>query len=216
MNRGLNRFNWIAPYYDSLAKLIFGKSIFKAQTCHLKSIPAHARVLVLGGGSGKWLNELLQTNHTCKIWYVEASSAMLERAKANIANASQVSFIHGTERNLPELQFDVVITHFFLDLFNNLQLDSLIHLVEGNSTVSLLWIVSDFEKSRWWHKMLLKLMFLFFNISGTMENRKLPDWNAILKSHQFTISETKALCGDFIQCRLYTKVDVGSRPIRFS
>lgn len=205
MTRELDRFNWIAPYYDRLANFIFGKSILGAQLCHLKYIPVNANILVLGGGTGKWILELIKTDKTCKIWFVEASSKMLDRAKDNLKNVKQMSFIHGTENEVPNLHFDVIVTHFFLDMFTNQQLHNLIGQLAKNPNSPSLWIVADFEKSKYWHSLLLRFMFLFFKLSGTIENNELPDWNAILKSHHFKIAEAKSFYGEFIQCRLYVK-----------
>lgn len=205
MTNSLNRFNWIAPYYDRLAKLIFGKSIIEAQHCHLELIPAHANILVLGGGSGKWVSEFIKTNRTCHILFVDASSKMLDQAKNNLKGVKQVSFIHGTQSDLVNLHFDVIITHFFLDMFTNKQLRMLIEQLNGQLNSPALWIVSDFEKSKYWHSLLLNVMFLFFKLSHTIENKDLPDWNDMIKSHHFKISKTMSLYGDFIQSRLYVK-----------
>lgn len=205
MTRELDKFNWIAPYYDRIANFIFGKSILETQRCHLERIPVNANILVLGGGTGKWVLELIKTNKTCKIWFVDASSRMLDRAKVNLKSIKQISFIHGSQHEIPNLHFDLIVTHFFLDMFTNQQLHNLIgQLVKSPSSPSL-WIVADFEKSKYWHSLLLKLMFLFFRLSGTIENNELPDWNGVLKSHHFKIAEAKSFYGEFIQCRLYAK-----------
>lgn len=205
MSARLNRFNWIAHYYDRLSKLVFGKSILEAQGCHLDLIPAHAHILVLGGGSGGWVSEIIKENKTCHILFVDASSRMLDKAKQNLQDVQQVSFIHGTQDDLPDVYFDVVITHFFFDMFTNQQLHILIDQLKKKLNSPSLWIVSDFEKSKYWHFLLLKLMLLFFKCSGTIDNNALPDWNDIMKSHDFSISKSRSLYGDFIQSRLYVK-----------
>lgn len=205
MTRKINRFNWIAPYYDQLAAFIFGKSILEAQLCYLELIPPNAKILVLGGGTGKWISELIQFNNTCKIWFVDASSKMVELAKDNLKDTEQVAFIHGAEDKIPKLQFDVIITHFFLDMFTNQQLYNLIGKLVNDTNSPSMWIAADFEKSKYWHALLLRFMFLFFRQSGTMDNNELPDWNAILKSHRFKIAASKSSFGKFIQSRLYVK-----------
>ncbi|HEY5692650.1 MAG TPA: class I SAM-dependent methyltransferase [Cyclobacteriaceae bacterium] len=205
MTTRLNRFNWIASYYDKLVNLIFGKSILEAQHCHLELIPAHANILVLGGGSGKWVSEIIKTNKTCHILFVDASSKMMDQAKYNLEGVEQVSFIHGTQNDLPNLHFDVIITHFFFDMFTTQQLHMLIEQLDRQLNSPSLWIVSDFEKSKYWHSLMLKMMFLFFKLSNTIENNDLPDWNDIMKSQHFKVSKTMSLYGDFIQSRLYVK-----------
>jgi len=205
MSWRLNRFNWIAPYYDRITSLIFGKSIGNAQTIHLKVIPNDAKVLVLGGGSGKWMLELVRQNRTCKIWYIDASSKMIDQAKSNFKNFDQVVFIHGTENDIPTMLYDVVITHFFLDMFTNRELRNLINQLESNLKSNSIWIVSDFEESRFWHTLFLKLMYFFFKITSSISNDNLPDWDALLLSCGYRVSQSVSLYGKFIQCRVYTK-----------
>ena len=75
-------FDRIAPIYDKLSYLIFWGNIQRAQRFFLTSIPPQAPVLVIGGGSGDILIELLNYSTLRHITYVEASTAMLNRSKA--------------------------------------------------------------------------------------------------------------------------------------
>ena len=45
-------FDRVAPYYDRLARLVFGGSIRRAQRHFLSQVPAAARVLLVGGAPG--------------------------------------------------------------------------------------------------------------------------------------------------------------------
>ena len=83
----VSNFDSIAPFYDFLVKLVFGKKIWEAQRTHLNEIPENGSVLILGGGPGRIL-ESLPAN--INVTYLELSSKMIERAK-RIGNAE---FIH--------------------------------------------------------------------------------------------------------------------------
>ncbi|MGB4971920.1 MAG: class I SAM-dependent methyltransferase, partial [Cyclobacteriaceae bacterium] len=123
----LNRFDRVASFYDRLTGFVFWGSLIKAQECNLEAISDNSDVLVLGGGTGNFLNKLLSRNNGCRIWYVEASQKMIERAKKNLNFTDRIIFIHGTHENLPEQKFDVVITHFFVDLFTEQELRAVSH-----------------------------------------------------------------------------------------
>src|SRR4051812_25234860 len=109
MNSKLDTFNGLAFVYDGLAKLVFGKSIQDAQRCFLNQLSDKRNILILGGGTGWILEEVILKNSACDIWYVEASSKMIELSQRKLPKdyASRVHFIHGTEQSLPnQIQFD--------------------------------------------------------------------------------------------------------------
>src|SRR6478736_9951859 len=126
-------FDRIAMYYDALARLVFGKSLQKAQTCFLNYIPPGSNVLVLGGGTGWWLNEFLRLNPTCKIVYIDESSEMIRLAKMSTNNDSRIEFVQGTQDSLPrQIEFDVVILFCFLDIFSDEQLPKLLRKIRAS------------------------------------------------------------------------------------
>ena len=205
MSSKLNGFDWIAPYYDTITKLIFGKSIAKAQTCHWHLTHPYSNILVLGGGTGRWLPDFIRLHSTSKLCYVDASREMICRAKGNFKHADCIRFIHGTESDIPDIKFDVIITHFYLDMFSNQQLETLIADLYDKMNHPALWIVADFEKSKWWHGLLLRTMYLFFRASNSISNNQLPDWHRIIMAREFRNIECVSLYGDFIQSRAYIK-----------
>src|SRR5690606_1821841 len=108
-----------------LKRVVFGSSIDASGLCFLDALPETGNILILGGGSGTMLSPLLRMRPRISVYYVEASSQMLGRARANIVagDAARVAFIHGTEEAIPKgVVFDGVVTQFFLDLFTNIEL----------------------------------------------------------------------------------------------
>ena len=113
----LNGFNTIAKIYDTLAKIVFGRVIKKAQLHFLNEIPIEAKVLILGGGTGWILNSILKIRPAVEVWYIEASTKMISIAKKKVVGFNNIHFIHGTEQNIPvDQHYDVVITNFYFDL----------------------------------------------------------------------------------------------------
>lgn len=203
-NQVLNRFDKLVPYYDKLAKLVFGSAIRKAQVSNLNLIQPQANVLVLGGGTGDWLNDLINNNPTCHVWYVEASSAMLKRAAINLQHSNQITFIHGTHNNIPDFTFDVVITHFFVDMFNNQELKMLARQFKRILKKDGLWLVSDFVEQKTWHKLLLWVMYLFFRSAGVIDAKALPAWDTVIRRCAFLSIAYDSFYGHFIHSRVYT------------
>ncbi|MFZ6009654.1 MAG: class I SAM-dependent methyltransferase [Bacteroidota bacterium] len=205
-NSQLDRFNSIAPYYDKLAGAIFGRSIQRAQLHFLSEIPDGSTILILGGGTGWILRELFQRKPASKVTYIEASSAMIGQSKMQAQQFSRsIHFIHGTERSLrPDQKFHAVITNFYLDLFSETILRKVVQQVRSQLKQGGFWLVSDFVNDRkWWHRLLLWIMYRFFNSIARVEARVLPDWQSILKHHQLREEKTQVFYSGFIRSSVY-------------
>ncbi len=198
-------FDSVANYYDRLAKLVYGKAIRNAQVCFLHTIPPHAKILILGGGSGEILPALFNVNPGCEIYFVEASQKMIARAKRH-EMLGVVHFIHGTEQNIPELTFDCVLTGFYLDLFAELTLRKIVAHIEAHLGPNAKWIATDFIANKIWQRVLVKLMYTFFKITTTIETTALPDWQKMLEQRGLRRRNSASFFGDFIHSVVYQKV----------
>lgn len=201
----LNRFDRIAPFYDKIAGLVFGNSLIKAQECNLETITGYSNVLVLGGGTGKWLTKLLKLNSSCTVWYVEASKEMIGQAKKNLDFTDRIIFIHGTHENMPQQKFDVVITHFFVDMFTEPELESITQQIHNHLKSGGSWVVADFVNNKYWHGVLLKLMYLFFNWVGALDLKVLPNWDRIIQSEYFERTRLSSFYKGFVNTVTYIR-----------
>jgi len=199
----LNDFDKLAFVYDRLAKLIFGKSITESQKHFLKNIPDQSSVLILGGGTGSILTELLKIKNVF-ICYIEASEKMLSMAREKFENDKRVQFIHGTENDIPSgKHFDVIITNFYLDLFSDDSLKIVLGKIKKSITTRAQWIATDFVNNNWWQSVMLKLMYGFFQVTCNIQARKLPEWNKELQDAGAKEVDSKNYYGDFIQTSLF-------------
>ena len=206
MSSPLNRFDWIAGIYDSLTRIIFGKSFFKAQCFFLEELKQCSKVLIIGGGTGWILRELLIVNTSCQVDYIEASSKMLEKARRQISvhDISRVKFMLGTEANIDRhARYDAVITNFFLDLFTASLVD-VIQKIRTSLSKNSRWIVTDFaDQGKWWHRVMLRLMYAFFRLTTGIEARELPDYEKRLTGAGIKKSKEEFFFGSFIRSAVY-------------
>ena len=99
-------FDRVAWCYDVLAGLVFGPAQRRAQQAALVGLPAGApHVLILGGGTGWVLLEVLRCRPQATVLYLEASPKMLTRASTRLARVcpaatTQIEFRHGTQAAL--------------------------------------------------------------------------------------------------------------------
>jgi ubiquinone/menaquinone biosynthesis C-methylase UbiE len=209
MTDRLDRFNWIAPHYDAISRLVFGKAIFHSQLWALKSLPPGSAILVLGGGSGEILPALVRMNPSCTVWFVEASSKMLSLAGAVLTaeKKKNITFIHGTEKAIPpHLAFDVVITNFLLDLFPDAEAGILCRELIQKIDPQGLWFVTDFsDDGKWWQRILLWTMYRFFVVTCKIRAVRLPAWEDHLRSVGLIERESKRFYGGFIKSIVYQR-----------
>lgn len=201
----LNGFNAIAPIYDWLAKLVFRKSIQASQKTFLNEIKDCSTILILGGGTGWLLKELLSVNRAGRIYYIDASSKMIELAKIAVTNDPRVNFTHGTEDSIPEtVKFDAIVTNFYLDVFTNTTLETTVKKINQAALSECYWIATDFTPGvNWRQRMQLKLMYGFFKMFCKIESQQLPDWQQAIRKAGFKEQKSKTFCNGFILSVLF-------------
>ncbi|MCA8829154.1 class I SAM-dependent methyltransferase [Hymenobacter pini] len=176
-------FDAVAAFYDALARLVYGPSLRQAQQAALEAgLPVGAgRVLVIGGGTGWVLGETLRRTPTARILYLEASPQMLTRSRHWLQQyhpqqMAQVEFRLGTEAALlPSEQFAAILTFFFLDLFAPERLRAIVERLHTVLAPAGVWLLADFgSPRRWWHRVLLRMMYWFFGFTTGISGRQRP------------------------------------------
>jgi ubiquinone/menaquinone biosynthesis C-methylase UbiE len=200
-------FDRIAPVYDFLSRAVYGKSMVDSQIYFLKRIPAMSRVLIMGGGTGWIVKELFAINRTCSVVYVEASQKMIEQSKQKIhpEDFSRIEFLQQTDIPSHE-RYDVVLTNFFLDLFPEDKLVSVVKQLGSTMKDDGFWIVTDFVNERkLWQRFLLATMYIFFHVVSKIEATSLPSWKEHLHAEGLQVKEQQKFYGNFIASILYTR-----------
>jgi ubiquinone/menaquinone biosynthesis C-methylase UbiE len=206
-----NNYDAVAPFYDFLSRLVFGNAQVNAQVAQLQHIPAGARILIVGGGTG-WILEEIARIHASGlvITYVEISAQMLKRAKSRSYGQNAVRFVHaGIAHFKPSGKFDVIQTAFLFDNFSaasvNLIFNQLDDLLENNG----LWLYSDFklspEERYGWKHLMLKMMYFFFRIVARVEAKKLQEVGALFGSKNYQIISREAHYRGFIASIIFRK-----------
>jgi ubiquinone/menaquinone biosynthesis C-methylase UbiE len=209
MTHDLNRFDWIADRYDALAQFIFGQAINDSQLSFLGDIAPDARILVVGGGTGNMLEPLLTVNGTCEICYVEASARMISIAREKIDPSlmTRVHFLHGTHQTLSAgRKFDVIITNFFLDMYPSERLAEICNGLYPKLKEEGVWFVADFiQTGKFWHQLLLWLMYRFFSLTDSIEAVKLPAWERLLSNTGLSEIKSVLFYKGFIKSAVFQK-----------
>lgn len=215
--RGFNR---LAPIYDGLARAVFGNHLRKAQSVYLARIPKQSKILVLGGGSGWFLEELIRQTDPAAVFYLEISSKMIAASKARIQKnlpafeLGKITFFEGELAQMREEDdFDVICTHCFLDLFGPKKLEENMKSLHQKLRPNGLWYFSDFHipqkyPMRVISSVLIKIMYLFFKWTCKIDAKQLPDFQSYFDAHQLKIGATTSFFGGMIVAKMYRKAEL--------
>jgi len=206
MDHGFDR---LAQYYEPLTRLVFGKAIIDAQEQFLSLVRSGSSVLVVGGGTGKILKKL-SAIPCITITYVDASNEMINRAKDQVDNSGETTFIHTTINDFnADAQFDFIITSFFLDLFNERSLKLVMIKLHGYLKENGQWLFTDFRLGsglrKLWQLPLLVLMFIFFRLSCRIEANELQEFDKYFRQLGYSLDKEKLFYSEFIVGRVYVK-----------
>lgn len=196
-------FNRLARVYSTLAGIVFGKTLLHAQEYFLPAVKAGDHILIVGGGSGDLLRSLLKQQTQIRVDYIDISEKMIQLAREKTKNPLIVNFIVGTELDIPNRAYSVVITNFYLDLFSDHTLQHVVRKIKTHLSFDGQWLVTDFVSNKNWHKTMLWMMYRFFRIVAGIEARTLPDWDRQLKQAGLAEVDLKIFFNGFIKSCYY-------------
>jgi tRNA (cmo5U34)-methyltransferase len=206
---GLNSYDRIAPVYDRLAGVVFGSAIRDAQRVHLGALQNAHEILIVGGGTGWLLVDVLSIHPQVRVTYVEASERMIELARKQISDSDslRVEFIHGTHEMLSQPEaFDAVIINFFVDMFTTAALAEIVARLNIALQPAGQLFCTDFVDDKGWQKMFLKLMYAFFRLATGLRNQRLAPWRKIIADNGFELAQSSLFWSGFICSQRFRKI----------
>ncbi len=192
-------FDFIARLYRLLESIAFQNSLQRARTFFLDQIPTPERVLVAGEGNGRFLREFVRRFPKARIDCVDASARMLELARAKLPDANHsVRFIRNDllAWSPEEDAYDLIVTHFFLDCFDEHELAKVVAALAKSATQNALWLLADFSIPRQPLRKLhaqtwLWVMHRFFRVVARISARRLIDPLPFMSAHGFRCAQNK-------------------------
>lgn len=155
------------------------------------------RALVLGEGDGRFLVRLVDQNlkhHPgVEIDYVDLSGRMLDLARAR-AGERGVRYHHADAltMSMPEAEYDLIVTHFFLDCFDERDTEALVVRVARAGQANARWLISEFRDPGRWARVVLSALYLFFRITTGLRTRRLIDYWPLLERQGFRLRKQES------------------------
>jgi ubiquinone/menaquinone biosynthesis C-methylase UbiE len=194
----------IARWYRWLEYAGFGRALEHRREAFLNDVADARRVLALGDGDGRALAELLAAAPQARIDYIDASARMLELAHAR-AGAGRVAYhcVDALTTPLCEAEYDLIVTHFFLDCFEDADQELLAERIARAASPQARWVISEFRKPGW----LIRLLYLFFRITTGLRTRHLVDHHPVLRRHGFRLERSESAWHGRLASELWCRVE---------
>jgi methyltransferase family protein len=184
-------FDRLAQIYRWLEYLSFGPFLWRCRTYYLPQLAHHHHALILGDGDGRFTARFLAANPQIQVTAIDASPRMI----ASLSHAS------GPHRNrltteIADLrtwepagtaQYDLVVTHFFLDCLLTEEIAGLARRLSSHLAPNALWLVSEFAIppslfGRTIAAPLVALLYRMFRLLTSLRQQALPDHRHALVS----------------------------------
>lgn len=195
-------FDTLAPHYRWMEVVLAGNKLQRCRIAFLDRVRRARNVLILGEGNGRFLAECRRALPGAAISCVDASCRMLRLAQRRLErlqlSCDQVDFVHADALNWEATgrEFDLIVTHFFLDCFRPEQLESLVATLAEVAAPRATWLLADFRAprsglGRWRAQVILAMMYVFFRLATRLPAHALTPPDPYLEEHRFTLCERR-------------------------
>jgi len=192
-----------APNFDHLARpyrwleyLSFGPFLELTRTHFLTELAGCRHALILGDGDGRFTARLLRANPEIQVRAVDASRKMLRSLQEKAGRYGHGVTVEVADirdwRPETEIQYDLIVTHFFLDCLTTQEVADLAHRLIPATASDALWVVSDFAvpPSRFGRAIAAPLVaFLYhaFRLLTNLRVDRLPDHSQVLAAANWAL-----------------------------
>jgi ubiquinone/menaquinone biosynthesis C-methylase UbiE len=210
-------FDAVAPWYRALEGIAFGEALQRCRLACLNEVRSPRRALVVGEGNGRFLCELLRTHPEIEVDCVDASERMIELARKRIEDelpdrVNQVRFLQRdiTSWEPPENCYDLLVTHFLLDCFPEVELAAIIKTLAHATKPDAFWLLADFSRPpRGWAclraQMWLAAMYQFFRVTARIPATELIDPTPFLQAEGFALARQHLFRRGMLKSQLWRK-----------
>ncbi|HTZ89123.1 MAG TPA: class I SAM-dependent methyltransferase [Alloacidobacterium sp.] len=204
-------FDHIARPYRWLEYLSFGPMLERCRFRHISQLASSRRALVYGDGDGRFLARLLVANPHLHADVIDLSPAMLRLLESRVSavGARNRIRIHRADALAfePTGNYDLVVTHFFLDCFSTAEVLVLAQKIRPHIAADALWLVSEFAIPRGPAaipaKSIVAALYSAFGLLTGLRTRTLPDHASTLTHIGFTVVHRKTFLGGLLISELW-------------
>ena len=208
-------FDKLAPWYGILESLLFGPRLQQMRCAYLDQLADVGTVLLIGEGTGLFLERLLKVNPEATVAVVESSAEMIDRCRNRVPSEDcrRVTFHKSTLLEFESVQrFDALCTFFFWDCFEENQLRIMLPAISKFQKPESFWIDVDFfETSKdapginLFHFLLMRMLYGFFGLATGIEARRVVEIEPIAGQNGFFVTESRKAENFPIRARIFRR-----------
>ena len=182
--------------------LLAGSKLQRCRTAFMEDVRGERRILLLGEGHGRFLQDLATANPDARVTCVDKSPRMLFEAERRLRRSHpnfQVEWVQADVFSwVPkEFSYDLIVTHFFLDCFTRDQIQTVVERFACFIKPGGKWLVADFclpakGLARWRAGAILWLMYRFFRVATKLPAAKLAAPDSCLAASGFQLKKRLA------------------------
>ena len=212
-----NGYNQIAWLYDPVAKFFFMNRINKSQTALIPCLSDFTSCLILGGGSGYFLQKLLTHTKNGHITYVDLSDNMIDRTRRRIQKylpeaLVRITFVCASIADIKNEPYDLIVCNYFLDVFSEDEVNDILDRFYTTLLASNGYIyITDFAipESDWLLRkislLILRMLYFIFRIMTFIRSNQLPDFNKLFQKNNFVSLHSRKFLGGMMVSSIYKK-----------
>jgi ubiquinone/menaquinone biosynthesis C-methylase UbiE len=181
-----NNYSLLAPFYDGLTKIVFGRELSISGAHYLNTSPiAEKRILIPGIGTGTLFDELKyrEDQIPAVIIGVDSSKSMLQRSSGRIQKSHFSKIFKSKNQDFftynPQEKYDLIIVNFFLDCLPERQIKVFMEKCRTLISASGRLVINDFHlkkgKSSLKQRIIISLAYIFFKLSTNIPRFTLPN-----------------------------------------
>lgn len=190
-------YSFLAPIYQPLSRLVFGKDLIRANQAFLER-NGDKKLLIIGGGDGVAYRDFIESLQG-EFW--DLSPKMSQLARRNLAG-SGLSIHSGAWQGTGK--FDRVFLPFVLDTLTDLEIGQLLIQVKNCLNAEGKVVISDFFTPKTFLQTLIQQLMIFgFRILADHSGKDLPTIPGIMKAAGFKLTLEKRWRKGWIRAQVY-------------
>ena len=205
-------FDSVARLYRWVEYLSFGPWLARCRSAQLAHLAGARHALLLGDGDGRFLLHLLAVNSGVHVDVVDSSGSMLSIVKRRVRRSGGEKIrLHLADclQWEPGGQYDLIVSHFFLDCFFPHQLEQLFDRVLPHAQPGAQWVVSEFAIPRnpltaFLARGIIASLYRVFGLLTGLPVRALPDYAGSMLRRGLVLSHERRFLAGLLRSELWT------------